>query len=173
MAGVWICAAASVLAAGCHSFGGGSGSGGVTRDNNILALAVELNTGQIALTHEVAGRTRFHEVGRFADRLNAQHSSFDEQLRRLPVAAPANSLTREFAREGQRLAEVVRSASALAVDRAYLDATISMHETSIRLLDQSMILQAERETLRQVLRRMHAAMKANLRMAQDLRGRTW
>ena len=137
-------------------------------DGEIVAVAVALNSGEIVTSEPAQARAENENVGEFANRMVVDHTAANEQLQALGIAPVQNELSQQLTATAVEQASALTETEGAALDMAYMEVQLALHQTALDTLDNTLIPQAENAELRTQLEQMRATVAAHLEMAGSI-----
>jgi len=142
---------------------------GVLSDRNIVAVAIAANDGEIQTSQVALVRATDAAVLNFAQEMITDHTDLNEQLQGLGISPSENALSRLLMQTAAQTTQTLNQLSGTAFDRAYMDAQIAMHQSTLDLLEDNLIPQAGNGPLRSVLLEMEQDVTDHLQQARQIR----
>lgn len=152
--------------------GAGEMRGTLLVEADIAAVLSTLNKGEIELGNLLLTRARSTLARDFARTMVNEHSAADERqaalFRSLGVAPSDNDLSAQLQRESRRVRVIVEAASAAAIDLTYARSQVDMHDTVLRLFDETLLPSAAQAEVRVELMLARAEVQRHLTLAMTL-----
>jgi len=159
-------AALFVLAAACNNnpaplapAGGAGGGAGTTlqvmalSDAQSAAVLSALNSGEILVAQAVLPRLANADAEAFAQRMITEHGTLNQQaaalLMQLGITPQANAVSQALDANAQQVISQLSGMSGAALDLAYMNSQVQMHEQALGMLDCVVLNSVQNGTLRQ------------------------
>ena len=138
-------------------------------DPEILHVYMTSNTGEIVTSDPFMDDFASAEVRQLAQMIVRDHSAANERAEALPVEPRNNPMSTAKNQMAQETAQRLQGMEGAALDRAYLDAQIRLHQQTLQELDQMLIPNADDAALRTELQTGRQGVVMHLERAQALR----
>jgi putative membrane protein len=144
----------------------------VLNDNQIAAVAMAANTGEIEEGQFAEPRATNTAVRDFAMRMVTEHTASNMQLATVVQQQdlmPAPSATsQQLMTESANTIAMLQGLSGTAFDQAYIASQVTGHQQVLTLIDTTLIPQAQNAELRAFLETMRATVAAHLAAAEQI-----
>jgi putative membrane protein len=142
-------------------------------DADVAGILNTANQGEIDAANVAVQRATDSRVREFAQRMITDHSNANERLMQI---ASANNITMSTPSVATQLrssaAETVETLQQLegaAFDRTYMDSQVSMHEWTLRMVDEYLIPAASENDLEALLTEIRPTLAQHLESARQIR----
>ncbi len=158
------------------STGGTGGStadaGAMLTDEQIGAVVIAANMGEVEQGEIAAMRAQNEEVVAFAEQMVEEHSAALERatgvLMDADIVAMTNEVSQELTEQALEGVEQLEEASDDEIDALYMTMQVAMHEQVLELIEDVLLPSADEEALQTELETMRMAVAGHLEEATEL-----
>jgi putative membrane protein len=144
----------------------------VVSDANIAAIVVAANDADIDNARQAMSKSDNAEVKAFAQQMITDHTSVNEKAKELAQRlnlTPEENETSMAMKTGQEsMRSTLGAKNGTDFDRAYIDNEVTLHQTVLDAIDQTLLPNAQNAELRQLLTEVRPAIAAHLEHAKQL-----
>lgn len=139
-------------------------------DAQILAVVDSAGNAEREIARDALRRAGSERVRQIAQRIVSDHVAerLDEVEKDAGVTAVPTPTSTELTSSGARALESVRHAEAQELDRVYLDTLQGEERSLVRLLDETLIPQAQDAKLQTLLRDLRTSVASRVAMGEDV-----
>ena len=139
-------------------------------DAEIASAAVVANQSDIDFAMIAKQKSKNAEVLKFAETMAKDHKAVIDQavalVTKLKVTPKDNAVSQKLKSDAAKTQKMLRSKSAQAFDKAYIDNEVAYHKAVIAAVETVLIPQATNEELKGLLQNVVPALKAHLEHAE-------
>ena len=155
-----------VLGAGEAMAGPNTPAGNPLDDGEIAHRVLALNRAEVQTADAVKGRVSSPPVWQLAQRMAVDHAALDQKFKGLAPAKQQSS--GDGIGDGQADGADLSKLSRDALEKAYVDREVKVHETMLAALDHQLIAAARNEELQRRLIDLRAEVVAHLEHARNV-----
>lgn len=160
-----------IFSAACAT--GGNDANGRLEDREVAMVMRVANLGEVREGNLARSRATSTAVRDFAAMMVNEHSNAETkaetELSKADLAFVDSNLSRQLDAESGRAAESFTNLNGSDFDRAYIDRQIKVHQSLLDTLDRTLIPQARKRQLRELLAAMRTTVQQHLDRARQLR----
>lgn len=135
----------------------------------IAGVVMSVNNGEIETSRVALNRSRSTPVREFAQRMITDHTAINQRLQAMGVAPMENGTTQQLRSLTQQSVQRLEQYEGAALDRAYIDQQIELHEYTLNVLDNTLIPSATTSQMRAELQQTRSIIQAHLTHARQVR----
>lgn len=169
-------AALALLLIGCHAPApppAETGApGGFLLDPEIAGITIAFHASEVQQAELARERGVGAQVREFADRMIAEHTTFnqraDELTQRLEITPREHSIAAQLVLNSHESHESLRQLTGAEFDLAYIAQSVASHRWALNSLDISLIPATRNRELRSLLRETRASVAEHLQAAEQI-----
>lgn len=135
----------------------------------VVGVVMAVNNGEIETSRVALNRSQTATIREFAQRMITDHTAINQRLQAMNVAPMENGTTQQLRSLTQQSVQRLQQYEGAALDRAYIDQQIELHEYTLNLLDSTLIPSATTSQMRAELQQTRSTIEAHLTHARQVR----
>ncbi len=141
-------------------------------DEQIVAIVIAANTGEVQQAQLVKDRSHNAQVKKLAESIQADHQAISRDQQRLAnktkITPMQNQMSLQLSSDNKQALDTLRGKKGADFDREYIEIQIKEHRDLLDTLDNKLIPQAKNGELKSSLQNARSKVESHLRAAEDV-----